>query len=222
MADGVEEKTYSAKQVATRIGTDAKQLRKFFRDEKSGYTPVGQGGRYDFPESEVSKIKEAFDAWSATKTRRNRSPERKLAEGAGIIPRQRKESPGTDASPPRPRRLSPAAMAKAGLHGNAMDEDTLQDRFKGIAARAQKHGLVPKGGRLVPGPRKPEPEKFEYPDLSTIPGLDGPEPQWLDFRDQAEIEEELKQRAFAEFLEEAQGDSDDEELDFDEEDVEDL
>lgn len=68
-----EEKTFSAKQVATRIGTDAKQLRKFFRDPKSGYTSVGQGGRYDFPESDLAEIKQKFDAWSSTKTRRNRT-----------------------------------------------------------------------------------------------------------------------------------------------------
>lgn len=67
-----DEKTFSAKQVATRIGTDARQLRKFFRDSGSGYDAVGQGGRYDFPESRLSEIKEKFDAWASTKTRRNR------------------------------------------------------------------------------------------------------------------------------------------------------
>lgn len=187
MADGVEEKTYSAKQVATRIGTDAKQLRKFFRDPNSGYSAVGQGGRYEFPESQLQEIKQAFDAWNSTKVRRNRSPQKKT--DAPVIPGQRKESPGTETTT-RTRRPSPTRMAKEGLHGNAMDEDTLQDRMQGIKARVQKHGLVPKGGRLVPGPRKPEP--ITYPDLKTIPGLDKPAAQWLDFRDEEEIEEEKR------------------------------
>lgn len=55
--------TYSAKQVATRIGTDPKTLRKFFRSPKSTFEPVGQGGRYEFPKSDLPAIQKAFDAW---------------------------------------------------------------------------------------------------------------------------------------------------------------
>lgn len=154
MADGVDEKTYSAKQVASRIGTDAKQLRKFFRDPNSNYHAVGQGGRYDFPESQIPEIKKAFDAWNATKTRRNRSPEKKLAGAAGLIPGQRKNSPGTDTPPPRPRRQSPEQLLKQGLHGNELDRDTFRQRTRGIGARVQRHGLTPnQQGRLV---KKPE------------------------------------------------------------------
>jgi hypothetical protein len=207
MADGVEEKTYSAKQVATRIGTDAKQLRKFFRDPQSGYKPVGQGGRYDFPESEILKIKTAFDAWNSTKVRRNRQPsaEKKLATAAGLIPGQRTKSPGTD-TPPRPRRRAPESLLKDGLHGNALDNDNFSERTAGIGARVKRHGLVPnQQGRLVEEPehlrKAREIKPIEYPDLSTIPGLSGPEPQWIDNRPQEEIDEELKQQALAEFFE---------------------
>jgi hypothetical protein len=87
-----EEKTFSAKQVATRIGTDARQLRKFFRDSESGYDAVGQGGRYDFPESQLPEIKAKFDAWASTKTRRNRVKATTAAGGvthATPLPRQR-------------------------------------------------------------------------------------------------------------------------------------
>lgn len=169
MAEGG--KTYSAKQVASRIGTDAKQLRKFFRDSNSGYTPVGQGGRYDFPEADVPKIKAAFDAWNATKTRRNRqsSPEKKLDSASGLIPGQRKDSPT-----PRPRR---SKDNKEGLHGNALDDDTLQDRFQGIAARMEKHNLTMKQGRFVPLPEKPQgltndPAQPAVLDFTDVP--DGP------------------------------------------------
>lgn len=144
-------KTYSAKQVASRIGTDAKQLRKFFRDEKSGYSAVGQGGRYDFPETDIPAIKKAFDAWNATKTRRNRtpSPQAKPTSASGLIPAQRKDSPAA----PRVRR---SKDNKEGLHYNPLDNDTLQDRMQGIAARVQRHGLTMKQGRFVPLPDKPE------------------------------------------------------------------
>lgn len=99
-----EEKTFSAKQVATRIGTDAKQLRKFFRDSDSGFDAVGQGGRYDFPESMLPEIKQKFDAWASTKTRRNRA-RAALPVGGAInaaaptLPAQRQARPSMRPAP---------------------------------------------------------------------------------------------------------------------------
>lgn len=199
MADGVEERTYSAKQVATRIGTDAKQLRKFFRDNKSGYTPVGQGGRYDFPESEIPKIKTAFDQWNSTKTKRNRSPQKKLT--TGLVPQPRREKPGTETLP-KNRPMSPTAMMKAGLHGNALDNDTLQDRMKGIGARVREHNLVARGGRLVPGPRKPD-QPIPHSPIESIQGVTKPGIRELDFRDEEDIEQDEAKldRLFFEALE---------------------
>lgn len=168
MAESVD-KTYSAKQVATRIGTDAKQLRKFFRDSKSGYSSVGQGGRYDFPETEIPKIKTAFDEWNATKTRRNRptNAEKKLATAAGLIPGQRKESPGTDRTP-RTRR--PDQLIKDGLHGNGLDEDSFSDRTAGIGVRVAKHNLTTnQQGRFIEKPehiRKAEETQTQELDFS--------------------------------------------------------
>ena len=59
MAEG---KTLGAKQVATRIGTDAKTFRKFLRQTGSG---VGQGRRYDFPEADIPELGKEFHAWLA-------------------------------------------------------------------------------------------------------------------------------------------------------------
>lgn len=61
------EKTYGAKQVASRIGTDAKTLRKFFRSTSSPYSSVGQGGRYEFPVSQLPLIRRQFLAWQEGK-----------------------------------------------------------------------------------------------------------------------------------------------------------
>ncbi len=180
-------RTYSAKQVATRIGTDAKQLRKFLRDPNSGYKAVGQGGRYDFPEDDLPKIQVAFTTWNSTKTRRNRpaSADRTPTSAAGLIPGQRRDSPT-----PRPR---VSKDNKEGLHHNGLDEDTLQDRFAGIAARVQRHGLVAKGGRLVPRPQTQEAHIHNpYPPKETIPGLMKPpttESQLLDF---SEVEDAVQ------------------------------
>lgn len=70
-----EREVYTAKQVATRCGTDAKTMRKFFRSSSSTVEPVGQGGRYEFDAKDLPKIKKEFNSWQkraqARSTRRN-------------------------------------------------------------------------------------------------------------------------------------------------------
>jgi hypothetical protein len=61
--DFAERETYTAKQVAGRLGTDAKTMRKFFRSTNSTVEPVGQGGRYEFDARDLPKIKREFDGW---------------------------------------------------------------------------------------------------------------------------------------------------------------
>jgi len=61
-----------AKEVAALVGTDAKQLRQFFRSGKSTFEAVGAGGRYEFKESDVAKIKAEYEAWKNSKPGRGR------------------------------------------------------------------------------------------------------------------------------------------------------
>lgn len=70
-----ERETYTAKQVATRIGTDAKTLRKFFRSPASTVEAVGQGGRYEFKSEDMPQIREEFDKWKSGKAPRATKPE---------------------------------------------------------------------------------------------------------------------------------------------------
>jgi hypothetical protein len=69
------EKLLGAKEVATNIGTDAKTLRQFFRSGKSSFTAVGAGGRYEFSEADLPKIKAEFEGWKANKPGRGRAAE---------------------------------------------------------------------------------------------------------------------------------------------------
>lgn len=55
--------TYTAKQVATRLGTDPKTMRKFFRSSRSTVEPVGQGGRYEFDAEDLPQIRLEFEQW---------------------------------------------------------------------------------------------------------------------------------------------------------------
>lgn len=157
-----EEKTFSAKQVATRIGTEAKVLRKFFRDPKSGYDAVGQGGRYDFPESDIPKIKAAFDSWNSGKTKRNRptNAERILAEKAGLVPGQRKTPEEAPSTPRRKRNEAPPCP---------LDQDDLSTRLKySIGERARRHGIATdRTGRWVEAKPLPTVEEVE----ATVPGM---------------------------------------------------
>lgn len=57
------DETFSAKQIANRIGTDAKTFRKWLRSPNSPYKAVGQGQRYEFPKSDLRKIDKQFHAW---------------------------------------------------------------------------------------------------------------------------------------------------------------
>lgn len=69
--------TYTAKQVATRCGTDSKTMRKFFRSSASTVEAVGQGGRYEFASSDLPKIKREFDAWRKKAQSRATTPKPK-------------------------------------------------------------------------------------------------------------------------------------------------
>jgi hypothetical protein len=77
--------TYGAKQVASRIGTDAKTLRKFLRSSASPYTAVGQGKRYEFPKGDLKKIQKAFEKWRAKSIARTATPKSKTATPIEVI-----------------------------------------------------------------------------------------------------------------------------------------
>lgn len=66
-----DRETYTAKQVATRCGTDPKTMRKFFRSAHSTVEPVGQGGRYEFAAKDLPKIQKEFKAWTKRASERN-------------------------------------------------------------------------------------------------------------------------------------------------------
>lgn len=84
-AQPIDRDEYTAKQIATRIGTDPKTLRKFFRSPSSTIEPVGQGGRYVFDAADLPKIKAEFNQWNSTKA--HRGPK---SEGG---PRGRRQAP---------------------------------------------------------------------------------------------------------------------------------
>lgn len=58
-----ERETYSAKQAALRLGTDARTFRKFLRSSHCSFEAVGQGKRYEFEATELKALKDEFQAW---------------------------------------------------------------------------------------------------------------------------------------------------------------
>lgn len=71
--------TISAPQLARKIGTDPKTLRRFLRENDSFRNP-GSGKRYEFTESEASSVEKAFKLWNGlrrSQTSRNTSVKNK-------------------------------------------------------------------------------------------------------------------------------------------------
>jgi hypothetical protein len=56
------------REMAERLGTDARKLRQFLRSNKSTYVAVGSAGRYEFTESDVETIARRFTVWTTRPT----------------------------------------------------------------------------------------------------------------------------------------------------------
>lgn len=54
----------SAKEVAQKLDTTPRTLRKFLRSDEKVESP-GKGGRYALAATQVNALKKRFDAWSA-------------------------------------------------------------------------------------------------------------------------------------------------------------
>ena len=66
--------TLTTAEVAERLETDAKTLRKFFRSDACDVEPVGQGRRYVLTAKQADKLKSKFDSWAASKPARETKP----------------------------------------------------------------------------------------------------------------------------------------------------
>lgn len=69
-------KELSAKEVAEKIGTDAKTLRVFLRAERRG---VGAGKKYVFKASEVASLKKRFIVWQKEREEARKAREAQAA-----------------------------------------------------------------------------------------------------------------------------------------------
>jgi predicted transcriptional regulator len=79
--------TFTVKEVAEKLGTDARTLRKFFRAEatekggKIGEDTPGKGGRYSIEARQVPSLNKRFAAWSEAHTRKaDENPEEETEE----------------------------------------------------------------------------------------------------------------------------------------------
>lgn len=62
-----DETTFTAKQLARKLNTDPKTLRKFLRSKDSPVEAVGQGGRYEFDAEAAKLIAGSFKDWGGVK-----------------------------------------------------------------------------------------------------------------------------------------------------------
>jgi hypothetical protein len=133
-----EEQVYSAKQVASRIGTDAKTLRKFFRSSASPYNAVGQGGRYEFPAKDLEKIKTHFVAWQSGKGATKPSTPKPAPNGKATTKAKTRRTRHRDDVEPGEHRGLPYKPKPTKL--NASEFPT--ERAARQAARDEEYGTV--------------------------------------------------------------------------------
>lgn len=55
----------TTRQVAEKLDTDPRVLRRFLRSDGSGRDKVGKGKRYEFTAPQVPALKKKFAAWAA-------------------------------------------------------------------------------------------------------------------------------------------------------------
>lgn len=70
-----DETTFTAKQLARKLNTDPKTLRKFLRSKESPIEAVGQGGRYEFDAEAAKLIAAGFKDWGGVKPTKLKSAE---------------------------------------------------------------------------------------------------------------------------------------------------
>lgn len=56
--------TLTTAQVAQKLSTDPRTLRRFLRSDASGRHQVGKGKRYEFTTGQVPSMKTKFTAWA--------------------------------------------------------------------------------------------------------------------------------------------------------------
>lgn len=75
-----DETTFTAKQLARKLNTDPKTLRKFLRSKESPIEAVGQGGRYEFDAEAAKLIAAGFKDWGGVKPTKLKSTEEATEE----------------------------------------------------------------------------------------------------------------------------------------------
>lgn len=110
--------TLSAKQVATKLGTDAKTFRRFLRSNACTVEPVGQGGRYEFHTKDVGSLKEQFSSW------RNGKAPAKASKGV----------PAKGANPAKRTKTEDPPKRKK----HTIDDDPLEVRLTSTIAQRQQ------------------------------------------------------------------------------------
>jgi len=128
-ADG--KPTIAAKQVATYLGTEAKTLRQFLRSPASTFEAVGSGGRYEFSDSDLPKIKSEFEAWKAghagrgAKRGKNADPEAKSSAPEVEIEELDEDEELDDT--PAPKAKAKAKPAAKPAEDDEIDDDEIDD-----------------------------------------------------------------------------------------------
>jgi len=102
----------TTREVADRIGTDPKTLRRFLRDPKSTFAAAGQGGRYAFTAKELPGLKKRFTAWAKAEEAARTARAAKAATKAAKAPKASGKVEAPEAPSYTSRELAEARVSR--------------------------------------------------------------------------------------------------------------
>ncbi len=88
-----DETTFTAKQLARKLNTDPKTLRKFLRSKESPIEAVGQGGRYEFDADAAKLIAAGFKDWGGVKPTKLKGAEEEVETEEVEAPAKKPRAP---------------------------------------------------------------------------------------------------------------------------------
>ncbi len=135
-----ETKTLTPKDLAEKLSTDSKTVRRFLRKAHGDDAP-GQGGRWSIPAADVAKLRKEFETWQKAEEERRAKAAKELADAraktAEVIDAQTKPADEPKPEEPRTQDAVDAAQAKGSLPKSEVTKAAQAKARKAARAAAQ-------------------------------------------------------------------------------------
>lgn len=118
----------NTREVAEKLDTDPKRLRRFLRADPT-YRNAGQGGHYEFTDKDLPTLRKRFDAWLAKTVTKTAAASSKSSKTSRRRKTKAKEIPPMPVDIATKRRLTPKEREERDLRSRQR-VDRLEERLK--------------------------------------------------------------------------------------------